>query len=62
MCGRNALRTSGRSNATRTVAPAAPAPIARWYVTSVSDSNPGTTVQRDASKISDTMSDAMRAG
>src|SRR5918994_2614315 len=47
--GRKALRTSGRSNAMRTV----PWSAARWYVMSVK-SKPGTSVQRAGSKISET--------
>src|SRR6202050_2854372 len=50
VCGRKALRTSGRSKATRTV----PSATARWYVMSVK-SKPGTTAQADSSKISEIM-------
>ena len=44
VCGRKALRTSGRSNAMRTV----PCSTARWYVMSVK-SKPGTAVHADGS-------------
>src|SRR5690606_22505962 len=51
VCGRNALRISGRSKATRT----APVSTARWYVMSVK-SKPGSSFQADGSKISETLS------
>ena len=52
VAGRNALRISGRSNATRTQ----PTSTARWYVMSCRSSKPGTSCQARGSKISDTVS------
>src|SRR5689334_11892132 len=49
VCGRKALRTSGRSKAIRT----APVPTARWYVTSVRSSKPSTGRQAAGSKIAE---------
>src|SRR4051794_37670186 len=62
VCGRKALRTSGRSKAIRTV-PCAPVDVrARWYVRSVRSSKPGTASQSAGSKISLTPSIALMPG
>ncbi len=53
VCGRNALRTSGRWNAIRTVARLGPSSTQRWYVMSV-NANPSTCSHAAGSKISET--------